>query len=274
MAVGKAVGVAPYGYLQWAGDSSEYDDGFNPAGFRKHNHNLQHQVAILCDYVLELPLVPATATSEGLEQDSFANNLLVLGPVNNLPVAQNTVRTPITFADNTLTDSATRFVVQKASADDVIQLGDWHVDLETGMITTWASADPSGGATAYSVTYSHYASAPTGSSVSKYACALGDLTAGDFLKANADSNWVAAGGSDTFQDVMGQVLEVENVLDKDALGRVRTAYDSIDTDGLGALPGYAGQLDQMAGSANGGVPGKVHYAGASNLVVRINLVSR
>jgi hypothetical protein len=184
------------------------------------------------------------------------------------------MRTPISFADNTLTDSATRFVVQKDSVDDVKQLGDWHIDLETGTVTAWAASDPTGGVTAYSVSYSHYAAAPTGSSVSKYACALGDLSAGDFLKANADSNWVAAGGSDTFQDVMGQVLELENVLDKDALGKVRTAYDSIQTDASGSLPGYAGQMDQMPGSATGGAPDKVHYAGAANLVVRINLVSR
>lgn len=275
MAVGKPVGVAPYGYLQWAGDGSANDDGFNPVGFRKHNHNLQHQVALLCDYVLELPLVPASATSEDLEQTGFASNLLTLGPVNNLPVAANTGRTPVSFADNTLTDSATRFVVQKSSVDDVKQLGDWHIDLETGVVTAWAAADPTGGATAYSVSYSHYAAAPTGSSVSKYACALGDLKAGDFLKANADSNWVVAGGSDTFQDIMGQVLELEDVLDKDALGKVRTAFDPpIGTDAAGSLPGYSGQMDQMPGSATGGVSDKVHYAGAANLVVRINLVSR
>ena len=47
MAVGAPLGVAPYAYWQWAGDGSAYDDGFNPAGFRQHNHNLQHQVAIL-----------------------------------------------------------------------------------------------------------------------------------------------------------------------------------------------------------------------------------
>ena len=275
LAVGKPVGVAPYGYLQWAGDGSEYDDGFNPVGFRKHNHNLQHQVALLCDYVLELPLVPASVTSEALENGGFADNLLTLGPVNNLPVAANTQRTKITFANNTLTDAATRFVVEKDKADDVKQLGDWHINLTTGVVTTWAASDPGGAATAYAVSYSHYAAAPVGSNVSKFACALGDLKAGDMLKVNADSNWVVAGGSDTFQDIMGQVLEVEDVLNKDSLGMVRTAFDPpIGTDASGSLPGYEGQMDQMPGSATGGVTDKVHYAGAANLVVRINLVSR
>lgn len=273
MAVSAPIGVAPYAYWQWAGDSSDYDDGFNPAGFRQHNHNLQHQVAVLCDYVLELPLVPASATSEDLENGSFSANKLVLGPLNNLPVAKNTVRTPITFADNSLTDADTRFVREVESADDVTQLGDWYIDLETGLITTWASADPGGGATAYEVSYSHYASAPA--TVSKFASAVGDLKCGDFVKCDANSNFAVAGGSDTFQDVMGQVLEVEDLLGKDALDRVRTAYNPpIGTDAAGSLPGYAGQMDQMPGSATGGATDKVHYAGAANLVVRINLISR
>jgi hypothetical protein len=272
MSVGKPLGVAPYAYFQWGGDGSAADDGFNPAGFRQHNHNLQHRVALLCDYVLEVPLVPAGASSEALEQSSYASNVLTLGPLDNLPVATNTVRTPITFADNTLTDSATRFVRQVATVADIKGSGDWHIDYTTGVVKAYAASNPSGGATAYSVSYSHYASAP--SSVSKFACAVGSLKAGDFVKCDSNSNFVVASGSDTFQDVMGQVLEVETVLDKDYLGRVRTAFDSISTSSTGALPGYAGQMDQMSGSANGGVPDKVHFAGAADKVVRINLVSR
>ena len=276
MAVSKPLGVAPYGYLQWAGDGSEYDDGFNPVGFRKHNHNLQHQVALLCDYVLELPLVPATvASAAAITENTNASNVTTFNAVSNLPVAANTVRTPITFTEGVGApgDVAARFAVQKDNVTDIAQLGDWHIDLETGVISVFSTA--SIGATDYEVTYSHYASAPTGSSVSKYACALGDLTCGDFLVANADSNWVKAGGSATFQDIMGQVIEVENILGKDALDKVRTAYNpAIDTDASGSYPGYTGQMDQMPGSATGGVTDKVHYAGAANLVVRINLVSR
>jgi len=272
MAVSDPIGVAPYAYWQWAGDSSAFDDGFNPAGFRQHNHNLQHQTAILCDYVLELPLVPASAASEDLENDSFASNVAVFGPLDNLPAAKNTVRTPMTFADNTLTDSATRFVREVDALADVKQLGDWYVDLDTGLVSTWAASDPGGGATAYSVSYSHYASAPA--SVSKFASAVGNLQCGDFVLCDANSNFAVATTED-FKDIMGQVLEVEDTLDKDALARVRTAYNPpIATDAAGGLPGYAGQLDQMPGSASGGATDKVHYAGAANLVVRINLVSR
>lgn len=272
MAVSAPLGVAPYGFFQWAGDGSSNDDGSTPAGFREHNHNLQHRTALLCDYVLELPLVPATVSLEALENASFASSVLTLGPVDNLPVAANTLRTPITFANHTLTDSATRFVRQVATLADVKGAGDWHIDLTTGVVSVYASSDPGGGGTAYKVSYSHYASAP--GTVSKFACAVGNLKAGDFLICDANSNFVKAGVNDTFREIMGQVLEVENVLDKDALGRVRTAYDSLSSSATGSLPGYAGQMDQMPGSANGGVPDKVHYAGAANLVVRINLVSR
>ena len=273
MAVSAPLGVAPYGYFQWAGDGGEFDDGFNAAGYREHNHNLQHRVALLCDYVLELPLVPASETSEDLENDSHANSVLTLGPLDNLPVATNTVRTPITFANNSLTDSATKFVRQVGTLAEVISAGDWHIDYATGVISVFSAADPGGGGTAYSVSYSHYASAPA--SVSAFAAAVGNLTCGDFVRCDTNSNFELADPSDTFQTVMGQVLEVENVLDKDALGRVRTAFNPpIGTSAAGSLPGYAGQLDQMPGSATGGVPDKVHYAGAADLVVRINLVSR
>lgn len=274
MAVSDAVGVAPYAFWKWAGDGGSLDDGFNPAGYLKHNYNLQHRVAILCDYVLELPLVPASTSLANLTQASYASNKSVMTAVANLPVAANTLRTAITFSNGTLTDAATRFVVQKATAAEVVASGDWHINLTTGVVTVYASATLGAG-NIYKISYSHYASAPTGSSVSKFACALGDLKGGDFVKANADSNYVKADpATEGFDVIMGQVLEVENVLGKDALDRVRTAFPVLGTDATGSLPAYSGQMDQMPGSANGGVPDKVHYAGAADLVVRINLISR
>jgi hypothetical protein len=270
-AVSKPVGVAPYGMFQWAGDGSAYDDGYNPAGLRQHNHNLQHQVAILCDYVLELPLIPASQSATALAYDSYASNVVTFTAVANLPVAVNTVRTPIAFTDGTESNASTTFVVQKDNATDIAALGDWHINYTTGVVSCYATSDPGAG-NLYNIAYYHYASAP--SSVSKFASAIGDLSAGDFLVCDSNSNFTVATTED-FKDVMGQVLEIENVLDKDALGRVRTAYDpALSTSAAGSLPAYAGQMDQMPGSATGGVTDKVHYAGAANLVVRINLVSR
>jgi len=272
LSVSNPLGVSPYAFWQWAGDSSANDDGFNPAGFRQHNHSLQHQVAILCDYVLELPLVPATvASAEALSGGSPSGNVVTMTALSNLPVAANTDRTPFTFAEGAGApgDVAARFAVQVDTVADINALGDWHVDLDTGVISVWASGAIGG--TDYTLTYSHYASAPT--SVSKFASAVGNLKAGDFVKCDSNSNFVVATTED-FKDIMGQVLEVEDVLDKDALSRVRTAYDSLSTSAAGSYPAYAGQMDQMPGSATGGVSDKVHYAGAANLVVRVNLISR
>jgi len=42
--------------------------------------------------------------------------------------------------------------------------------------------------------------------------------------------------TDGFDDILGQVLEVEDVYGKDALDRVRTAYPTLDTDATGSLP--------------------------------------
>lgn len=283
LAVSHPVGVAPYPFWQWAGDGSANDDGFNPAYYRNHNYNQQHRTAILCDYVLELPLVPATVTAQAITETSNAANISTMVALGNLPVAKNTARTPFTFAEGVGApgDVATKFLYEMDTAAEVTSTGDWHVNLTTGVITVYSAA--SIGATDYTLVYSHYASAPTGSNVSKFACALGDLSAGDFLKCNVDSNWVLATSvltgnattGDEFNVIMGQVLEVEDLLGKDYLDRVRTAYDpAIGTSATGALPGTAGQLDQMPGSATGGVPDKVAWAGAANLVVRVNLISR
>jgi hypothetical protein len=68
------IGVAPYAYLQWAGG-----DGSNPSAYRLHNYNMQHQVAVLCDYVIKLPLVPAVLASEGVSKSVISSGAAVFG---------------------------------------------------------------------------------------------------------------------------------------------------------------------------------------------------
>lgn len=50
--VSAPIGIAPYNYFRWAGG-----DGFNPSQYNFHNYNMQHQVAVLCDYYIELPRI-------------------------------------------------------------------------------------------------------------------------------------------------------------------------------------------------------------------------
>jgi hypothetical protein len=273
------LGVAPYAFLQWAGDGSALDTGGNPAAYRFHNYNKQHQVALLCDYALELPVVPASQTAVALTAGVRTGSVQVFSALGSLPVAKNTARTPIAFSNGNAADAATRFVNEVESASDVVSAGDWHVNLTTGVISVYTNATLS--TSDYNVAYYHYASAP--GSVSVFACVVGNPQGGDFLKSDSNSNWTLAtpkvygdgvtDNFDTFSAIMGQVLEVQSQ-PRDLLDRVRTAYSSLGTDATGALPGTAGQFDQMPGSATGGVSDKVNYAGAANLVALVNLVSR
>ena len=291
LTVSKPVGVAPYAMWQWAGDSSAADDGSNPAGYRQHNHNLQHQVAILCDYVLELPLVPFKQVAENLDENTHSGNVAVLDALANIPLATITDRTEPVIGG---TDAALKalFVNRVETAAEVDAAGDWHLDLTTGLISVFSGSNLSVSAGDLTLTYYHYDTAVTAASA--FASASGPLKAGDFVKVDVNSNFVLANPEpsvvadvdgantmllrtnigDTFADIVGQVIEVESAA-KGALDKVRTAYNPpLGTDASGSLPGYAGQMDQMPGSATGGVSDKVHYAGAADLVVRINLVSR
>lgn len=273
LTISNHVGFAPYAYIQWAGDAGEYDDGFNPLGYKQYNYNMQHGVAINCDYLLELPWVPQQTATEAVTFGAPSAGISTNSgdPLANLPVAKNTMRTQIVFTDGGSGD-ADLFVVEKATAADVIASGDWHIDLATGVFTVYSGTTTPTGVL---VTYYNYAAAPTGSNVSKFACALGDLGPGDFVKFNADSNFVKwTDGVDDVELIAGQVLAFERY-PRDALDKVKTAFASpIGSSASGGLPGYAGQLDQMPGTATGGVSDKIHYAGAADYVVQINFFSR
>ncbi|GAF74555.1 unnamed protein product, partial [marine sediment metagenome] len=58
--VSKPIGIAPYNYFRWAGGVH----GGNPSGMNFHNYNMQHQLAVLCDYYIELPRVDDKAAIE------------------------------------------------------------------------------------------------------------------------------------------------------------------------------------------------------------------
>lgn len=164
--ISRAIGIAPYNYYVWAGG-----DGSNPAQYDYHNYNLQHQVAVLCDAYIELPVVKDT----------------------------------------------------------------------------------------------NYASAPlTGIAAAIYSTG-NPFRPGDFVKADINSNMVKADpASDSFFDVIGQVLAVDTDWPKDYLDRVRTAYTQLTT------------LDRTPGSATNGLPDNIFFAGGSAAegVVRINLINR
>ena len=169
-----AIGVAPYGYFQWAGG-----DGSNPAELRQHNHMLQHQVAVLCDYVIRLPYVPAADLLEGIGA-AFSGAALVIGapglapaawctranaianvfgrynsttgtvpvlttyPViavvlDSFPVAVNTPRTPITMQSANAADDVSDVLVNERTAlSAVTAAGDYFVDYTAGTIFVYS----------------------------------------------------------------------------------------------------------------------------------------
>lgn len=307
-----AVGVCPYGMLQHPGG-----DAFNPAEYKYHNYNMQHQVAILCDYVIKLPLVPGQIATETMSH-SWASATITFGtangwrnrtyiqatarydadtglypcldtynvaalPLDNLPVATNTARTTVVCSDTTL------LVNERSSMSAVRATGDYWIDKDVGVLFCYSwggsSMPISGGTT---ITYYHYATAPT--VIGKFACVLStttELKPGDFLACSTESNWtrVATPGpantTANFANVLGQVIAIYSE-PRDYMQYVRTAFANLSTDSSGSMAnGIAGsasanlgQMDQMPGSATGGVSDLVHYSGAADKVVLINLINR
>ncbi len=206
--------------------------------------------------------------------------------LDNLLVATNTARTTITMQSTNTADDVSGILVNERSAlSAVTAAGDYFVDYTVGVVFIYSfngSTVPTAISTAagtVSITYYHYAS--SASTLSQYACVLGALAPGDFLIPATGSNLTAATTED-FKKIVGQVVGFETY-PRDALDRVRTAYSpALSTSAAGtmanATAGSAsvnlGQLDQMPGSATGGVTDAIHYAGAANQLVIINLVSR
>lgn len=271
LSVSDPIGMALYDYYQDAGDAGTYDDGTNPVGFKQHNFRLQHLVAVITHAYIELPLVPATQTATNLGQLTKASSVNILdgAALGNLPVAKNTIRTPITFTNGTGSDVATRFVSEVESRSMIKHAGDWYINLDTGVISVYGTGTIL--TNVYQVSYYHYASAP--GTVSKFACAVGDLQPGQWVKPDGNANMqldAAPGVGDT----LGQVWAIHK-FPRDLMEYVRSGHKPpLATSATGLLPGYSGQYDQTAGSATGGVPTKIHFAGASDSLVRINLCLR
>ena len=308
------IGVAAYAFLQWAGDGSLQDDGFNPAAFRNYNYNMQHQVTVLCDYVLKLPYIPGQAATESVDNtwtssaiapggsgawrtraycqaygryDSSTGLYPVLDTypvigwaVTNYPVAKNTARSTISCTLTTL------LVNEVDSLDGIRASGDWWMDYEMGILFVYSADGQTLPAITGSttITYYHYKANP--SVVSSFASVVAGTTQlkpGDFLKCDTDSNFERADpSSDDPGTLLGQVLEFRS-FPRSYLDRVRTGWSpALSSDATGTMANATagsssaglGQYDQFSGSATGGVPTEITYAGGANQLVIVNLVCR
>lgn len=296
------IGITPMDIFQWGGGA----DPFNPSGYTNHNFLLQHQVVPLCDYVIDMALVPAAESTEimdtamdgtaitfgtggwknstGLAATTRYASLVSAGDnivayvFEKFPVAKETSRTAIS------TDAAGELVNEKSTIAEVTARGDFYIDYDVGVLFLYeAGGDGYPGSFALSSTINYYQYEDVPTSVSDYSCAVGDLRPGDFVLADANSNFARARhemviGTDlttstnvTGEEVkavllrrdkiIGQVLEIQEQ-PQDALERVRTAFTGLTTQ------------EAMPGSATSGYTDSVTFSGAANRVVRINLHTR
>ena len=264
--ISKPVGVASYNYYKAAGP-----DFFNPTNQFEHNFRLQASTAITCDYVITLPVVPASVTDEIMDGDLvneagsidwttgrtggwfgskalnglvkysslIADDAAIVGYViTNAPVAAVTADSPFSVDDGGLT-------AQKSSVGAVTAAGDWFLDTEAGILFLYEAAGtaiPSPMDTSSVLTYSHYASAVSGAG-NTFACATGNLNYGDFLTYDASSNLIKA------------TLDIANAEGHSALGVI---YDDTDPDyGAGDDDVISLQLEQAIDNHMLGIVGQV-----------------
>lgn len=211
--ISEPVGYARYSYWQWCGG-----DGWNPALFRKHNHSLQHQVAIGCDKVLEAPMVPAVVTAEtqgggnaiadtaitfgtgawisstGIAATTryaslvSAGNNVVAMVLDKLPVAKITLNTPMTDSNSSL---ASMTEVDSIAAVIAGGSGYFYVDYDVGVLFLYeagGNAIPTGFSAVATVTYYSYEDSATGTQ--DIVQVIGDVKVGDFLTFDSNSNFV------------------------------------------------------------------------------------
>lgn len=255
------VGAAPFNYYKWCGG-----DGDNPRDLIRHNVAFQKVCSILCDYVVEVPLVPTVSTTETMSgamhdteitygtrnwksatalnatvryQDLVAVGDNVVGFVlDHFPVAKNTRITPIT-------DSASGLVTEVGSIAELSSAGQFYIDYEVGVLFLYESggnAIPTPFTTSTTITYYHYDGSPA--TVSTYASALGDLKPGDFVTYDSNSNYVKA------------TLDIGTASDPGALGPYTADPDygsgtdtaislQVESAVLGYTNGIVGQVLQV-----------------------------
>ncbi len=212
--IGEPVGYAPYTYWQWCGG-----DGWDPTRFRKHNHSLQHQVAIGTDKVVQVPLLPAAEATETMGDGSISAAAITFGTsqwhtsaalsvttrysslvtsgtsivgyvFGKFPVATITEETPITDSGSTL---AAKTEVDSIAAVLAGGSSYFYIDYEAGVLFLWeqdGNAVPTGFTDGTStITYYAYEDASTANTGDITVC-TGNLQPGDFVTFDARSDYV------------------------------------------------------------------------------------
>lgn len=295
------VGVAPYSYMNHQGDDPLRD----VQSRRLDNFVMQHRIAILCDYVLELPYLPVNVTATVI--DNLGTVASYTATQSNVwyvdwtatqyePLAAYTPRTPYTFTN----DSTGIFAYRKDLLRNIRGTGDFFIDHTAGRIYFYHGG-PSGAATTaatgVSLSFYHYNhnSIVDTAQTTPFTYVLGPVYPGDFLMPTYRSNWTPvtlahgefsltntvaatfhqAQLQTSFDEVSTAILEqafiIGQVLDTET--KPRAALDKVRTNGHD-LSWSTEWNDRMPGSATEGLSDKLTYAGAADTVVRVNIIRR
>lgn len=284
--VSHAVGLAAQAYYTWGSNVDRRQlstdlKTFNPADFKFHNFRMQHQVQVLCDYVIRIPWLASEATNEVMDGTLTAGTP-VFGDANlrsaadtkllvrysdlssadfitwfsaDMPIAKHTERTPISANDASL------LVRRRESPDQLSAVGDYFIDHEVGVWFFYVSGGASvpASVSGTTLTFYEYTTAPT--TVGDFVAAVGDLKPGSFVEVDENSNFALSTSSDP-KVLMGQVLSFVRH-PKDLLEKVKTRHKSL------------GKVNKMPGTATEGMPDTLNLTetGADTEVI-INLISR
>ena len=195
--ISSPIGCSPYPYYPNASMTGKVTD---PTTYRKHNFKLQSHVAVVCDYVLSLPIVPEQKTN--LDFDALA-----AAPSSNasaqkdtwyfewtdatyMPIAKPTISSTWSFAS----DAKNLFVNEKSRVRDVKSTGDYFVDDALNRIyfyhTSTVTAAVGSDSTGVVANFYHYNSTSDANINTVYGCVVGPVKPGDYLKPTAKSNWI------------------------------------------------------------------------------------
>jgi hypothetical protein len=275
----------------WAGGN-----GWNPAHLKFANYQKSKGCQFVTRHQMILPLVPAshsavsvpgsltgaepafgggtihTAANTKLRTRyaDIVNTNFVGWFLADFPIAGDTDRTPIVgsssdfLAREIKADLATYGTHQEAIAAAVDRLttaGDYFIDYEVGGVFMYSSGGTAipANATGETLSYYWYGAAP--GSVQRFACAIGDLKPGDFVKTDADSNYVKfVVGTDDEEQKIGRIVSSVHE-PRDLLEYVKTAFSG---DQFNAY-------QQMGGSASKGYSSMITYSNAADKAIRLIL---
>ncbi len=150
-------------------------------------------------------------------------------------VAPPTDRTPFTA------DDATMLIRQRLSPSDISKAGDWYLDADVGVLfihtTTFDTLDA--GTVTVTLTYDFYTTSGTATG-HRHVHLDGDVRPGDYVKVDAQSNFVKAVAADLSAGdlVLGQVLQIQKE-PRPLLNEVKTAWTLDGMTAASRMPGSA-----------------------------------